>query len=105
MDYQLVLQFPAATEEEAERLLTLEDDFIEVLEDSADVEGHESDASLMNFFVGTDDAEETFERLRPFLEEKNLLALVQVAYRHVDEEDYIPLWPEDEKERKFKVPA
>ena len=105
MDYQLVLQFPARTEEEAERFLTIEDDFIEVLEDSADVEGHESDDGLMNFFVGTDDAEETFERLRPLLEDKNLLAIAAIAYRHVDEEDYIILWPEDDKERKFKVPV
>lgn len=105
MDYQLVLQLPVGTEEEADRFLTLEDDFIEVLEDSADVEGHELDAGVMNFFVGTDDPEETFERLRPLLEDKHLIAAVTVAYRHVDEDDHIVFWPEDEKERKFKEPV
>jgi hypothetical protein len=105
MEYQLVLQFPTQSDEEADRLLTLEDDLVEALEDSADIEGHEPDGGVMNFFISTGDAEETFDRLRPLLEEKGLLAPVTIAYRHVDEEDYIILWPEDDKERKFKIPV
>jgi len=104
MDYQLVLQFPARDEAEAERLITLEDDLIEQLEDSADVDGHDSDGKLMNFFVTTRDAEECFDRIRPLLEDKGLIESVVAAYRHVDEDDYTLLWPEDDKERKFKFP-
>jgi hypothetical protein len=104
MDYQLVLQFPARTDEESERLVALEDDLIERLEDSADVDGHESDGARMNFFVTTPDAEESFDRIRPLLEDKGLLGVVVAAYRHVDEDDYTLLWPEDDKERKFKFP-
>jgi len=104
MDYQLVLQFPARNDEESERLITIEDDLIERLEDSADLDGHESDGGVMNFFVTTRDAEESFERIRPLLEDKGLLEAVVAAYRHVDEDDYTLLWPEDDKERKFKFP-
>jgi hypothetical protein len=105
MDYQLVLQFPAGSGEEVDRLAALEDDFIEVLEDSADVEGHEQDSEVMNFCIATDDPENTFERLRPLLNDKGLVAVVVAAFRHVDEDDYSILWPEDEKERRFKTPV
>ena len=105
MDYQLVLQFPSGSEEEVGRLVALEDDFIEVLEDSADVEGHEPDGEVMNFCIATGDPEDTFERLRPLLNDKGLIATVVVAFRHVDEDDYSMLGPEDETGRKFKTPV
>ena len=105
MDYQLVLQFPAKTDEEADRLLTLEDDFIEALEDSADLEGHEPENDVMNFFIATTDPEDSFERIRPLLEDKGLLKTVIGAYRDVDEDEYTVFWPEDDKEKKFKTPA
>jgi|WetSurMetagenome_2_1015567.scaffolds.fasta_scaffold263948_1 hypothetical protein len=107
MEYHLVLQFPIKDDEEADQLITLEDDFIERLEDSADVDGHETDGGLLNLFITTGEPEDTFERIRPLLEDKRLLDHVVVAYRHVDEDDYTLIWPEEEKgqERKFKVPA
>lgn len=104
MDYQLVLQIATRSEAEAERLAALEDDLIEQLEDSADLDGHETDGPLANFFIATTDPEETFERLYPLLEHKQLLDTLVVAFRHVDEDDYTILWPEDEKERPFKAP-
>jgi|YelNatPaOPRAMG01_1025707.scaffolds.fasta_scaffold00847_3 hypothetical protein len=106
MDYHLVLQFPVKSEEEAEQLALLEDDFIDYLEDTADLDGHEVEGQVLNHFITTSDPEDTFERLRPLLEEKRLLGKVIVAYRHVDEDEYTLLWPEDdpEAERRFKAP-
>jgi hypothetical protein len=107
MNYHLVLQFPIQRDEEADQLAALEDDFIELLEDTADVDGHETDGHVLNLFITTSEPEESFERLRPLLEDRHLIAGVIAAYRHVDEEDYVILWPEEEKdvERKFKVPV
>ena len=104
MDYQLVLQFSTKSDAEADRLAALEDDLIEQVEDSADVDGHEADGPLLNFFTTTDDPEETFDRLYPLLEARRLTAQLVAAFRHVDEDNYTVLWPEDDKERRFKVP-
>ena len=106
MEYHLVLQFPFASDEEADHLALLEDDLIEHLQDSADVDGHETDGRLLNHYIATGEPDDTFERIRPLLDQKRLLDRVIVAYRHVDEDDYTLLWPEDDKdvERKFKSP-
>jgi hypothetical protein len=103
MDYQLVLQFPTQSEDDASRLLTFEDDLIETLKDAAEVEGHEAGEHEMNFFITTNDAEETFDQLRPLLEEKGLLATATAASRHVDDDDYIVIWPEDAREKKLLI--
>lgn len=103
MDYQLVLQFPAPTEAEQETFVMLEDDFIEQLEDSADVEGHDAVEAAFNVFITTGSPARTFERLRPLLVTRELLNCVTAAYRHVDEDDYKVIWPKDES-RPFLAP-
>jgi hypothetical protein len=103
MEYQLVLQLPTQTQAEPDQFLTFEDDLIETLEDSADVEGHEPGSSEMNFFITTADPDDTFDRIRPLLEDKALLEIATVAYRHVDEDDYTVLWPEESRDRRLKI--
>ena len=103
MDYQLVLQFDAASEEQHERLAMLEDDFVERLEDSAEVDGHEAGHDAFHIFITTGSPTRTFDRLKPLLTEQSLLDLVTDAYRHVDEDDYRILWPK-EPTRPFLLP-
>lgn len=103
MDYQLVLQFAAPSEQEHNTLVSLEDDFIDQLEDSADVEGHDAVESAFNLFITTGSPKRTFERLRPLLVTRDLLDRVTAAYRHVDEDDYKVIWPSDES-RSFLAP-
>jgi len=103
MEYQLVLQFPAPSEHEQDTFIALEDDFVEQLEDSADVEGHDAVDSAFNVFITTGSPTRTFERLRPLLDTRALLDSVTAAYRHVDEEDYKVIWPKDES-RPFLAP-
>ena len=103
MEYQLVLQFPAPSEAEQDVFIALEDDFVEQLEDSADVEGHDAVEASFNVFITTGSPARTFERLRPLLVTRELLHSVTAAYRHVDEEEYKVIWPKDES-RQFLAP-
>lgn len=103
MEYQLVLQFPASTEADQEVIISLEDDFVEQLEDSADVEGHDALDAAFNVFITTGSPARTFERLRPLLVNRSLLDAVTAAYRHVDEDDYKVIWPKDDS-RAFLAP-
>ncbi|MFM1767695.1 MAG: hypothetical protein RJA22_224 [Verrucomicrobiota bacterium] len=103
MDYQLVLQFPLPAEQTDNLFLTLEDDLVEHLEDSADVEGHDAGEAAVHLFITTGTPARTFERLRPLLVSRALLDRVTAAYRHVDEEDYRVIWPKDDS-RPFVAP-
>ena len=103
MDYQLVLQFTTQSETEHEPLLLLEDDFIERLEDSAEVDGHDTADAAFNIFITTGSPAKTFDRLKPLLAERSLMDQVTAAFRHVDDEDYQVLWPKDET-RPFLAP-
>ena len=103
MDYQLVLQFDASSRQEHERLAMLEDDFVEQLEDSAEVDGHEVGDVAFHIFITTGSPAKTFDRLKPLLAERSLIHQVMAAYRHVDEDDYKILWPK-EPTRPFLLP-
>ena len=95
MDYQLVLQFDATSGEQHARLALLEDDFVERLEDSAEVDGHEAGDAAFHIIITTGSPARTFDRLKPLLAEQSLIDLVTAAYRHVDEDDYRILWPKE----------
>jgi hypothetical protein len=103
MDYQLVLQFPLPADEPEGLFMTLEDDLVEQLEDSADVEGHDAGDQTVHVFITTGTPARTFERLRPLLVDRALLDSVTAAYRHVDEEHYKVIWPKDDS-RPFVAP-
>lgn len=103
MDYQLVLQFATQSETEHEPLILLEDDFTERLEDSAEVDGHDSADTTFNIFITTGSPSRTFERLKSLLCERSLMEQVTAAYRHVDDDDYKLLWPK-EPTRPFLAP-
>jgi len=103
MEYQLVLQFSTKSESEHEPLILLEDDFIERLEDSAEVDGHDTAEMAFNIFISTVSPAKTFDRLKPLLAERSLMNQVTAAFRHVDEEDYKVLWPKDDT-RPFLAP-
>ncbi len=103
MDYQLVLQFATQSETEHEPLILLEDDFTERLEDSAEVDGHDSGDATFNIFITTGSPSRTFDRLKSLLSDRCLMEQVTAAYRHVDEDDYKVLWPK-EPTRPFLMP-
>ena len=61
MQHQLVLQFNGDSFEDYDAMLALEDELIEALGDTADIDGHDIGAGETNIFIFTSAPEQTFQ--------------------------------------------
>jgi hypothetical protein len=95
--YQLVLQFRGDSLGEFDAMVALEDELIEHLGDSADVDGHDVGSGECNIFIFTSDPVATFDRAKAVLERRQQLRTVTAAYREVEGENYTLIWPEDSR--------
>jgi len=94
MKYQLVVQWPAASIEDYDEMIGVEDALIEQLSDSHEVDGHDAGAGEVNIFILTNDFEKAFDEVKGALKGKGFWADVRIAYREVSKSEYIVLWPE-----------
>ncbi|MEA3211932.1 MAG: hypothetical protein QOE70_4989 [Chthoniobacter sp.] len=94
MDYQLVLHFRGDSLEDLDATVALEDDLIQELGDSADVDGHDVGSGETNIFIFTSDPAATFLRARTVLQRRQQLKSVVAAYREVEGEQFTVIWPE-----------
>jgi hypothetical protein len=94
MDYQLILQFRGESLGEFDAMVALEDELIEQLGDSAEVDGHDFGSGTANIFIFTSDPAATFDRARPVIESRQPLQSVTAAYREVEGESYTVIWPQ-----------
>ena len=101
MKYQLVLQFTAASLDDFDRLVALEDSLIEEMDGLATVDGHDFGLGEFNIFILTDDPTESFNKAHRVVINQEISNAMRSAYRQVDGEDYVILWPSSLKE--FKV--
>jgi hypothetical protein len=92
MKYQLVLQFAADSTEDFDRLIALEDRLIEEL-DVATVDGHDFGSGEFNIFVLTDDPATVFGKAHGIVTSQGVPNALRSAYREMDGEDYVILWP------------
>jgi hypothetical protein len=97
MQFQLVVQIKPATSDDFNRLVNWENTLIKILATSAEVDGHDLGAGEFNIFIYTDDPSCTFHKIQSLPDTKPLSASMAAAYRPVDGEDYIILWPPDSK--------
>ena len=95
MDYQLILQFQGDSVSDFDDLLLLEEQLIEELGDSAEVDGHDVGSGEINILIIAATPTETFERARLVLQKLGLLGGVMAAYRPVAGEHFTPVWPAD----------
>jgi hypothetical protein len=95
MRYQLVLQFPVDSLADYDSLVALEDELIVVLRGSAKVDGHDTGSGETNVFIHTSDPIKTFQQVIPILRRRSSLQMVTAAYRELDGEKYIVIWPEN----------
>jgi hypothetical protein len=102
MNYQFVLQFRGDSREDLEATIALEDELIEELGDSADVDGHDVGSGETNIFIFTSDPATTFRLTKPVLERRQQLRSVTAAYRKVNGEHFTVIWPEGSGE-EFRV--
>ncbi len=99
MQYQLVLQFPAKLIN-LDSLVKIEDDFVEIIKDG-EVDGHDIGSEEVNFFILTNEPDNVFKSLKQYLIEEELLNCLKAAYRPIDGEKFVILYPSSLK--KFNV--
>ena len=95
MEYQLVFQFRGTTLPDFDALIALEDELHVAVSAIADVDGHDIGSGEINIFFYTAVPTECLERSKPLLSSQSLLSNFVVAYREVEAEDYVVIWPED----------
>jgi hypothetical protein len=93
MKYQLVLQFPGNSMEDFDRLVAVEDRLMEELADLATVDGHDFGSGEFNIFVLTDDPKTVFDKSYTIVLNQGVANAMRAAYREMDGEDYVILWP------------
>lgn len=89
----MVLQFDAVSMEEFDRLVALEDQLIAELSDLATVDGHDFGLGQFNVFVLTDAPAASFRKAREIVTAQGIPNVMRSAYRELDGEDYVILWP------------
>jgi hypothetical protein len=92
--YQLVLQFHGDSLHDLDAVVALEDELIEQLGDSADVDGHDIGSGETNIFIFTSAPKRTFQKVRQVLERRQSLKAIIAAFRPIDGEHYTVIWPE-----------
>jgi len=95
MEYQVVLQFPGSSRDDFDLLIEIEDELEDWVCEIADVDGHDFGSGEMNIFLFTNEPKETFDQAKKVVEQKQLLSVLRAAYRHVESEEYMPLWPKE----------
>jgi hypothetical protein len=94
MTAQLVLQFKLAEDLDSfDRLIRFEEALSAVVGRIAKVDGHDFGAGEMNIFILTEDPVATFALVQQMDESIRPSQEMRVAYRLIDREEYICLWP------------
>jgi len=93
MKYQLVLQFTAASLEDFDRLVELEEELMRGLDDLATVDGHDFGFGEFNIFILTDHPAKSFDKAHRIVTNESVPNAMRSAYREVGGEDYVILWP------------
>jgi len=93
MQFQLVLQFNGDLLGDYDTMVALEDELIQELGDTADVDGHDIGAGETNIFIVTLKPEMAFHRAKAVLDRFKLLGAATAAYRPVAGQAFTVLWP------------
>jgi len=95
MKYQLVLQMPASSIQDYDKMIELEEIIIEMLGGLGDVDGHDAGSGEMNIFILTDEPESAFERIKALFGMRDLMSDLKVAYREIGKNDFVIIYPPD----------
>ena len=93
MKYMLVIQFPHSDMDDFNAMIRLEDELCHLLRYFAVVDGHDCGRGEMNIFVFTNEPQEAFDRAKIAIENFGLLHNMSAAYRLVEGEEHVRLWP------------
>ena len=76
-----------------DELVSLEDKLIEQLDTEALVDGHDFGQSKFNIFILTDEPVKAFDKAQQVALGESKLGNMRAAYRPVNDDDYVILWP------------
>jgi hypothetical protein len=93
MRYQVIFQFPETFFESLADLLAFGEKLELSLPRTCDADGHDTGAGTTNFFVYTDAPLAAFNQFRKYLGTNKVEKNLRVAYREVEGEAYVNLWP------------
>jgi hypothetical protein len=88
MKFQLVLQWPASSVDDFDRMVEIEDLLIERWSEQSEVDGLDFGAEETNIFVHTDDPIRAFEEIKSILSGYRLWPHARSGYRQVDGTEY-----------------
>ena len=94
MKFQLVLQFSTAEMEQFDALVALEEDLIQNLPATSEVDGHDFGSGEFNIFIVTDQPREAFEVAQALITIESFRDQLKAAYRQQGKEEFVILWPE-----------
>ena len=95
MKYHLIIQFPEELYGDLDWISDLEDRLDESIID-AEVDGHDMGGGEVNIFIHANNPVDTFKIAKTILEEDGVeLKNIKFAYREINDDNYIPLWPEN----------
>ena len=98
MKYQFILQFSQNSQNEFDRLIDLEDQLEEVIHSESEIDGHDIGNGQMNIFILTNEPVDLFKKIKNLLEKnQHILGEAKVAYREVQKNSFVVLWPNDLK--------
>ncbi len=79
--------------EEFDCLVALEDSLMKELDGVATVDGHDFGSGEFNIFILTDDPATVFGKAHGIVVNQGVPNVMRSAYRDMDAEDYVILWP------------
>lgn len=94
MKYQIVLQWPASSMADYDRMIDLESFLIDTISAGSEIDGHDAGSGEMNIFVRTNDVYFSFAEIKGLLAARSALKDVRIAYREIEKNKYSVLWPE-----------
>ena len=94
MRYQLVLQWPAVSEADCDRLISLEEMIEDRLGNIGIVDGHDFGFGEMNIFVHTDKPKSVFEKIIALPAVRKNLQQLKAGYRDFEEDEHTAVYPD-----------
>jgi len=83
MKYQIVIQWPASSIADYDRMIEVESALIDSLSEGSEVDGHDAGSGEMNTFVYTDNVQDAFVEIKGLLAARAALNSARVAYREI----------------------
>jgi hypothetical protein len=95
MTYQLVFQFKGDSLVDFDMMVNVEEKMKVQIGDLGEVDGHDMGSGEINIFVMTEDPMAAFSPTKSVLKKLNLLSAVTVAYRDIESDSFVVVWPEN----------